>query len=34
VTLHTTLGDMKVELACTLAPRTCENFLALAAAGT
>ena len=33
VTLHTTLGDLKVELACELAPRTCHNFLALCASG-
>lgn len=31
VTLHTTLGDVKIELYCELTPRTCENFLALAA---
>jgi peptidyl-prolyl cis-trans isomerase-like 3 len=31
VTLHTNLGDMKCELFCDLAPRTCKNFLALAA---
>mmetsp|Transcript_21402 Transcript_21402/g.52263 ORF Transcript_21402/g.52263 Transcript_21402/m.52263 type:complete len:168 (+) Transcript_21402:85-588(+) len=33
VTLHTTLGDIKVELYCLDVPRTCENFLALAASG-
>lgn len=33
VTLHTTLGDMKLELYCEDAPRTCTNFLALAASG-
>jgi len=33
VTLHTTLGALKVELACETAPRLCESFLALAAAG-
>ncbi|KAG1668534.1 hypothetical protein FOA52_012128 [Chlamydomonas sp. UWO 241] len=31
VTLHTTLGDLKIELFCEQTPRTCENFLALAA---
>ena len=31
VTLHTNLGDLKVELFCEDAPRTCENFLALCA---
>mmetsp|Transcript_22668 Transcript_22668/g.67515 ORF Transcript_22668/g.67515 Transcript_22668/m.67515 type:complete len:164 (-) Transcript_22668:331-822(-) len=31
VTLHTTLGDIKIELFCDQTPRTCENFLALAA---
>ena len=31
VTLHTSLGDLKMELSCELAPRTCHNFLALAA---
>ena len=34
VTLHTSLGDIKLELACELAPRLCENFLALAASGS
>ena len=34
VTLHTSLGDVKVELACELAPRTCHNFLALCASGS
>ncbi|KAG2449452.1 hypothetical protein HYH02_005599 [Chlamydomonas schloesseri] len=29
VRLHTNLGDLNVELHCDLAPRTCENFLAL-----
>ncbi|KAI6172826.1 Peptidyl-prolyl cis-trans isomerase [Aphelenchoides besseyi] len=29
VTLHTTLGDIKLELFCERCPRTCENFLAL-----
>lgn len=33
LTLHTTLGDLKLELACGDCPRTCENFLALAASG-
>ena len=27
--LHTTLGDLNIELHADLAPRTCENFLAL-----
>jgi peptidyl-prolyl cis-trans isomerase-like 3 len=34
LTLHTTLGDLKIELACAQAPKLCENFLALAASGT
>lgn len=34
VTLHTTLGDLKLELMCDLTPKTAENFLALAASGT
>jgi len=29
--LHTSLGDIKIELYCDRTPRTCENFLALAA---
>ncbi|XP_023339111.1 peptidyl-prolyl cis-trans isomerase-like 3 [Eurytemora carolleeae] len=29
VTLHTTVGDIKLELFCEGCPRTCENFLAL-----
>ncbi|XP_065565613.1 peptidyl-prolyl cis-trans isomerase-like 3 [Artemia franciscana] len=29
VTLHTDLGDIKIELFCEDCPRTCENFLAL-----
>ncbi|GLC33403.1 hypothetical protein PLESTB_000071800 [Pleodorina starrii] len=29
VRLHTSLGDLNCELHCDLAPRTCENFLAL-----
>ena len=31
VTLVTSLGDIKLELFCELTPRTCKNFLALAA---
>lgn len=31
VTLHTTLGDLKLELYCDKAPKACENFLALCA---
>lgn len=34
LTLHTNLGNIKVELECEKAPRLSENFLALAAAGT
>jgi len=33
LTLHTNLGDMKVELYCTEVPKICFNFLALAASG-
>ncbi|KAL4898123.1 cyclophilin-like domain-containing protein [Aspergillus ambiguus] len=33
VTLHTTQGDLKVELFCEAVPRTVENFLALCACG-
>lgn len=33
VTLHTSLGDLKIELECGLVPKACENFLALAASG-
>ena len=33
VTLHTTLGDLKIEVFCDEVPRTSENFLALAASG-
>ena len=33
MTLHTNLGDLKVELFCEDAPRASENFLALAASG-
>ena len=32
-TLHTTLGDIKIEIFCDLVPKTSENFLALAASG-
>ncbi|KAL8612663.1 Peptidyl-prolyl cis-trans isomerase-like 3 [Nucella lapillus] len=31
VTLHTDLGDLKLELYCEQCPRACENFLALCA---
>ncbi|GJQ15821.1 hypothetical protein GpartN1_g7612.t1 [Galdieria partita] len=31
VTLHTTHGDIKIELFCDMAPRATENFLALCA---
>lgn len=33
VTLHTTLGDLKLEIFCDTAPRTAFNFLALCASG-
>eukprot|EP01099_Mayorella_cantabrigiensis_P007562 TRINITY_DN672_c0_g1_i2.p1 TRINITY_DN672_c0_g1~~TRINITY_DN672_c0_g1_i2.p1 ORF type:complete len:173 (-),score=36.80 TRINITY_DN672_c0_g1_i2:80-574(-) len=33
VTLHTTLGDLKLELFCSEVPKSCENFLALCASG-
>ncbi|KAI9930510.1 hypothetical protein ASPWEDRAFT_27032 [Aspergillus wentii DTO 134E9] len=33
VTLHTTQGDLKVELFCETVPQTAENFLALCACG-
>lgn len=33
VTLHTTHGAIKLELFLSSCPKTCENFLALAAAG-
>lgn len=33
VTLHTNLGDIKVELHCELCPSACRNFLALCAKG-
>jgi peptidyl-prolyl cis-trans isomerase-like 3 len=29
VTMHTTVGDIKLELFCEVCPKTCENFLAL-----
>ncbi|XP_075227750.1 peptidyl-prolyl cis-trans isomerase-like 3 [Lycorma delicatula] len=31
VTIHTDIGDLKVELFCEACPKTCENFLALCA---
>ncbi|XP_008334454.2 peptidyl-prolyl cis-trans isomerase-like 3 [Cynoglossus semilaevis] len=31
VTLHTDVGDVKIELFCERTPKTCENFLALCA---
>ena len=31
--MHTDLGDIKVELYVQQCPKTCENFLALAASG-
>nr|XP_033184710.1 peptidyl-prolyl cis-trans isomerase-like 3 [Bombus vancouverensis nearcticus] len=31
VTLHTDVGDIKIELFCELCPKSCENFLALCA---
>ncbi|EDV28017.1 uncharacterized protein TRIADDRAFT_21639, partial [Trichoplax adhaerens] len=31
VTLHTDLGDLKIELFCDECPKACENFLALCA---
>lgn len=31
VTLHTEVGDIKLELFCDKVPKTCENFLALCA---
>jgi Cyclophilin type peptidyl-prolyl cis-trans isomerase/CLD len=34
VTIHTTIGDLKVEIFCDTAPRTAFNFLALAASGS
>lgn len=33
LTLHTSHGELKVELFPLLAPKACENFLGLAAAG-
>ena len=33
VTIHTDLGDLKIELYCQQCPKTCENFLALCASG-
>jgi len=33
LTLHTSLGDLKIELFIHEAPKACANFLALAAAG-
>uniref|UniRef100_A0A6S8EAL6 Peptidyl-prolyl cis-trans isomerase n=1 Tax=Aplanochytrium stocchinoi TaxID=215587 RepID=A0A6S8EAL6_9STRA len=33
VTIHTSLGDLKLELNCTELPKVCYNFLALAASG-
>eukprot|EP00887_Chlorella_sp_A99_P008218 scaffold12.g8218.t1 len=33
VRLHTSLGDLNIELHCDLAPKTCENFMALAEGG-
>jgi peptidyl-prolyl cis-trans isomerase-like 3 len=33
VTLHTSLGDLKLEVHCDLVPRAAENFLALCASG-
>lgn len=33
VTLHTTLGPIKIEVFCDTAPRTSFNFLALCASG-
>ncbi|TYJ56828.1 hypothetical protein B9479_002438 [Cryptococcus floricola] len=34
VTLHTNLGDIKIEVFCESVPRTAENFLALCASGS
>ncbi|KAH7106269.1 cyclophilin-type peptidyl-prolyl cis-trans isomerase [Auriculariales sp. MPI-PUGE-AT-0066] len=34
VTLHTSLGELKIELFCEAVPKACENFLALAASGS
>ncbi|KNE58364.1 peptidyl-prolyl cis-trans isomerase-like 3 [Allomyces macrogynus ATCC 38327] len=33
VTLHTDLGDIKIEIFCESVPKTAENFLALCASG-
>ncbi|KAL7322044.1 Peptidyl-prolyl cis-trans isomerase cyp10, variant 2 [Mucor circinelloides] len=33
VTLHTDLGDLKIEVFCESVPKTAENFLALCASG-
>ena len=33
ITLHTNLGDIKIELFCELTPKTAKNFLGLAASG-
>lgn len=33
LTVHTSHGDMKIELFCSKAPKCCRNFLALAASG-
>ena len=33
VTLHTDVGDLKIELYCEQTPKTAENFLALCASG-
>nr|AFH89650.1 peptidyl-prolyl cis-trans isomerase-like 3 [Beauveria bassiana] len=33
VTLHTSLGDLKIEVFCESVPKTAENFLALCASG-
>mmetsp|Transcript_15273 Transcript_15273/g.17285 ORF Transcript_15273/g.17285 Transcript_15273/m.17285 type:complete len:162 (+) Transcript_15273:349-834(+) len=33
VTIHTNLGDLKLELKCTEVPKVCFNFLALAGSG-
>lgn len=33
VTLHTDLGDIKIEVYCDQVPKAAENFLALCASG-
>lgn len=33
VRMHTSLGDLNIELHCDLVPKTCENFMALAQGG-